>query len=258
MFDVYTEKMKCHCLIFNDLLFDISNTTIQIDTLVMMQEMIYLYEVKNFEGDYYYQSDKLFKKPKREVINPLHQLSRSETLLRQLLLSLGYNPQIDASVIFINPEFTLYQAPMDKPFIFSTQIHRYMRDLDSNSSTLTATHKKLADQLVALHQTESPYSKLPHYDYDMLQTGITCSQCHSFSVTIVKRKCMCHACGQKESISDAVLRTVKEFQFLFPDKKITTKIIHHWCKVVETKHPIRRILADNFNAVGKNQWTYYK
>ncbi|MFZ3577913.1 nuclease-related domain-containing protein [Virgibacillus sp. DJP39] len=135
---------------------------------------IYFNEGKNYEGDYLYASDKLFKKPRLEVINPLHQLSRSESLLRQLLHSLGSTPQIiDASVVFINPSFTLYQAPLDKPFIFPTQINQYMKSLNTISSKLTDKHKKLAKQLLSLNRTDSPYTKITSYDYDQLQKGIT-------------------------------------------------------------------------------------
>jgi hypothetical protein len=179
-------------------------------------------------------------------------------LLRQLLHSLGFKPQIDASVVFINPEFTLYQAPMDKPIILPTQVKSYIENLNTIPSKLTAWHKKLANQLVALHQTNSRHSKLPLYEYDQLQKGITCSECQSFDVAVNERKCICHECGFKESVTSAVLRTVKEFKILFPDIKMTTNIIHDWCSVIESKKQIRRILATNFNPVGKHQWTYYE
>src|SRR5690625_2881877 len=78
IFDKLTDKLKCECLILNDLLFEVNNTTFQIDSLIIVQGKILFYEVKNHEGDYYYQSDKLYKKPKFEIINPLHLLSRSE------------------------------------------------------------------------------------------------------------------------------------------------------------------------------------
>ncbi|WP_369413997.1 nuclease-related domain-containing protein [Aquibacillus saliphilus] len=80
LFDTLTEKLQCECLVLNDLLLEVNSTTFQIDSLIITQEKIYLYEVKNYEGDYLYESDKLFKKPRLEVINRLHQLSRSESL----------------------------------------------------------------------------------------------------------------------------------------------------------------------------------
>ena len=136
IFDSLTEKLQCECLILNDLLLKLNNTTFQIDTLIIFSETIYFFEVKNYEGDYYYESDRLYKKPKSEIINPLNQLSRSESLLRQLLHNLGFNIPIDASVVFINPEFTLYQTPLNKPFIFPTQINRYLKNLNTIPSKL--------------------------------------------------------------------------------------------------------------------------
>src|SRR5699024_2086275 len=73
-FDTFTEKLQNECLILNDLLFEVNNTTFQIDTLIIMQKKIYFYEVKNLEGDYYYENGKLFKKPEYEIVNPLDQL----------------------------------------------------------------------------------------------------------------------------------------------------------------------------------------
>ena len=256
MFDSLTEKLQCEFLILNDLLLKINNTTFQIDTLII-SDTIYLFEVKNFEGDYVYESDKLYKKPKSEMMNPLHQLSRSESLLRQLLQNLGFNLPIDASVIFINPQFTLYQAPLNKPFIFPTQINRYLRKLNSQPPKLKERHKILADQLISLHIEDSPFTQLPSYDYDKLQKGITCLKCNSFSISTEGNKCVCNECGYEELLPSAVMRSVKEFKLLFPDQKVTTKTIHEWCKVVESKKRIKSVLEKNFKIEGKHRWSHY-
>ncbi|MUK90581.1 NERD domain-containing protein [Ornithinibacillus sp. L9] len=258
IFDTLTEKLQCECLILNDLLLKVNNTTFQIDSLLIAPVKIYFYEVKNYEGDYIYESDKLFKKPRIEVINPLHQLSRSESLLRQLLLSLGFNPPIDASVVFINPTFTLYQAPLDKPFIFPTQINQHMEDLNVTPSKLNDNHKKLAEKLLSLNLDDSPFSQITAYQYDELRKGITCLSCNSFSVTVANSKCVCLECGNVELVTNAVLRAIKEFKILFPDKKITTTVIYDWCRVVGSKKTLRRILVNNFKVVGAKQWTYYE
>ncbi|GAB3049841.1 hypothetical protein GCM10027286_11140 [Virgibacillus ainsalahensis] len=258
LFDSLTEKLQCECYILNDLLLSINNTTFQIDSLIIKSDKVYLYEIKNYEGDYYYESDKLFKLPQAEIINPLHQLSRSESLLRQLFRRLGFNPQIDASVVFINPDFTLYQAPLDKPFILPNQLNNYFKKENITHSKLSGQHKLLADKLISLHTAESPFSQLPPYNYQALRKGITCIRCNSFSIFVEGRKCICEECGNEEIVANAVTRSVKEFRLLFPDQKITTNVIHEWCQVVPSKTRIRRILAANFNIVGVHQWAYYE
>lgn len=258
MFDLLTENLQCECFILNDLLLQVNNTTFQIDSLIIISETIYFFEVKNYEGDFYYESDRLYKLPKSEINNPLNQLRRSESLLRQLLHNLGFNISIDASVIFINPQFTLYQSPLNKPFIFPAQINRYFKKLNKIPSKLNEKHKMLADKLISLHIENSPFIHLPLYEYDQLQKGITCVKCNSFSVCVEGRNVVCKECGHKEGIATAVIRSVEEFKLLFPTRKITTKIIHEWCKIVTSKKSIKRILDKNFKIVGVHQWSYYQ
>ncbi|CAM5210835.1 Nuclease-like protein OS=Ureibacillus acetophenoni OX=614649 GN=SAMN05877842_1129 PE=4 SV=1 [Ureibacillus acetophenoni] len=252
---------KYNCLILNDLLLESNKKTFQIDTLIISSNKVYFYEVKNNEGDHYYESDKIYKFPKVEIANPINQLSRSDTLLKQLILSLGYNIPIEGLVVFINPEFTLYQSPLNKPFLYPTQIKHYLKQLDSITSKITSKHRELADKLITLHRInvkERKYSNLPEYQYVELRKGITCAMCESFSISLNGRSCICNTCGHVEKLTFAVIRSVREFKKLFPEEKITTNKIHDWCKIVDSKRRIRRILENNFNTVGVHQWTYYE
>lgn len=258
LFDSITEKLQSDCLILNDLLLKVNNTTFQIDSLIIFAEVIYLFEVKNFEGDYFYESGKFYMKPKIEINNPLTQLSRAESLLRQLLQNLGFHLPLHASVVFINPEFTLYQAPQDKPIIFPSQINRYLKKLDSKPSKLNGKHKALADKLIQQHICKSPYTLVPAYDYSSLKKGTTCGECGSLSVFVHGAKCVCGECGHEEKVDSAVMRSVWEFKLLFPDEKITSNGVYEWCGVVESQWKIRKILKKNFKVVGVHQWTYYE
>ncbi|MFA1818627.1 nuclease-related domain-containing protein [Virgibacillus oceani] len=258
-FDRWTEKLQCDCLILNDLLLKVNNTTFQIDSTIITADSIYLYEVKNLEGDHIYdaQYDKFYKMPQREILNPLAQMARGEFLLSQLLFRHGFKIPIESSVVFINEEFTLYNIPPDKPIIFSSQLRRYFREFNSISTQLNKNHLLLAEKLASLHMKNSPYKQIPSYSYDQLRKGIACLKCKSFSIFIKKSKCVCEKCLHEEKISDAVLRAVSEFKLLFPEQKITTNIIYDWCQVVKSKRTIINILSQNFKVVGKYRGTHY-
>ena len=258
LFDSMTENLKCDCLILNDLLIKINGTTFQIDTLIITSEIIYFSDVKNFEGDYYFESDLFYKRPKTEYTNPLLQLLRSASLLRQMLSKLGINMPIDGSLVFINPDFTLYQAPLDQPIILPNQVHRYFKKLDSISSKLTGKHKMLADRLVSLHIIDSPFEQRPSYHYDQLRKGMTCEKCNSFSIFVDGKKSVCKDCGHQEVVGEAVMRTVRGFQLLFPNQKITTPVIHDLCGGGVSKKWIRGILERNLKIVGNRRWSYYE
>lgn len=258
LYDTFTVKLECDCLIVNDLLLQANNTTFQIDSLIILSEAVYLFEVKNFDGDYYMESDRFYKKPKVEYNNPLHQLERSESLLRQLLDNLGYKSAIEGNVVFINPEFTLYQAPLNKPLIFPTQVKRYLKNLDKSPSKLNRKHKLLADKLISLHMGNPPYSQVPDYNYSRLRKGVTCARCNSFSILCESDRCICQDCGYEELVTSAVMRSVNDFRTLFPDEKITTNIIHEWSNAIVSKRRIRSILGENLNIIGVRQWAYYE
>jgi len=258
VFDCLIDNLSCKCIVLNDLLLKHNNNLFQIDSLIIISDTIYLFEIKNYDGDYYYDSERLYKKPQTEINNPLVQLNRTESLLRQLLQSFGFHFKINPFIVFINSEFTLYQAPLNKPFIFPTQLNNFFTKLNTIPSAINNKHKKLAEKLVMLHIKDSPYKQLPPYNYNQLRKGMTCNKCTSFFIAVRGKRCICKECGYEEFIASAVMRSVKEFQLLFPEQRITTNIIHEWCKVVESKRTIRRVLEKNFHKKGVRQWTYYE
>ncbi|MDQ0200758.1 nuclease-related domain-containing protein [Neobacillus ginsengisoli] len=258
-FDLLAESLQEERYIINDLLLEVNNSYFQIDTLIISLGVIHLLDIKNFQGDCYLESDKLYAVTTgREYKNPVGQLKRSGTLFRQLLQNLKQNYLVEASVIFINPAFTLYQAPMDQPIILPNQVNRFLKDLNKTPSKLNDGHKKLAQKLISLHQTKNPFTVLPKYNYDQLQKGIYCKTCKSFLVSIKNNVFVCGKCGGHEKIELVILRNVEEFKLLFPDRKITTQSIYEWCKVDLSKRTFCRVLKKNYTAFGNTRDTYYK
>lgn len=257
-FDQLTEILLEERYILNDLLFEVNNSYFQIDSVFITQAVIYLLDIKNFQGDCYLELDKLYSvTTKREYKNPVDQFKRSSTLFRQLLQIHKLNYLVESSVIFINPEFTLYQAPMDQPLILPNQVDRFLKDLNQTPSKLNNGHKDLAQKLLSLHQSKNPFTTLPKYEYDQLQTGIYCKTCFSFFVSIKNNYFVCGKSGELEKINLGILRNVQEYKLLFPEQKITTQAIYDWCKVDLSKKTFYRILKKNYTSCGNTKDTYY-
>jgi hypothetical protein len=257
-FDLITNNFQSNCFILNDLLLKVDNSTSQIDTTIIFQDTLHLFEVKNFEGDFCYEPDKLQSVNGKDYKNPLHQINRSTILLRQLLQRNKINFNIEAHVVFINPDFTLFQAPPNLPFIYPTQLNRFSKKYNAKPSHLNNFHKQLAEKLVSLHQTDSPYALLPKYEYCQLKKGITCKLCYSFLISVHGNYVVCNECGCKESVESAVIRNVMEVRLLFPDRKITTNLIYDWCGIFTCRKRIRRILGRNFSINGVHQWAFFE
>ena len=119
-FDEWMEEfLNEEWLVLNDLLLERKNSVFQIDSLLITAEKIYLFEIKNYEGDYYIEADRWYTLAGKEILNPISQLDRCESLFRSLLHHLGNSYVIESYVVFINNHFSLYEAPPKPPVCFS-------------------------------------------------------------------------------------------------------------------------------------------
>lgn len=163
-FDQWLEKITVNSLILNDLLFEINQSHFQIDSLLILPKSIYLFEVKNYEGDYEIKDDRWITSSGSDIKNPLLQLKRSETLLRLLLQKLSYrNIEIISLVVFVHPEMTLFNASRLLPIIYPTQLSRFIKNINSDNkgSKLNQSHYDLSKKLISQHIDKPPYSRIP-------------------------------------------------------------------------------------------------
>lgn len=257
-FDAWLESLpeSENRLILNDLLLECNHTTFQIDSLLLVDETLYVFEVKNYEGDFYIdENGRWLTLSKKEIKNPLLQLERSESLLRQLLQNHGIKTHIEPYVIFINPNFQLYQAPLGQPIIFPTQLKRFSKKLPVKPANRKGI--QIAEKLLSIHLKESPFKRLPKYTYEQLKKGIICQSCHSCELQFQDQILVCTKCSCKEDVRSSIIRSVEEFILLFPDRKVTTNAIFDWCKGIKSKKVIRKILSENFTCIGYGKSSYY-
>lgn len=256
VFDRWMEEVEKGYLIVNDLLLEYGNTKFQIDSL-FISKIIHLFEVKYFEGDYFIEGDRWYTHNGVEIKNPLQQMERAESLLRRMVRDLGYNMNIESTLVFVNPNFYLYQAPRNLPIIFPNQIPRLLKNLQKQTAPIQNTHNNLAERLHSLHSYDSPYKRLPEYGYESLKKGIACSNCHTVNTIVTRKTLICTSCGQRENIHEAVLRSVRELQLLFPGEVLTVNKVHEWCDSIKTKKPIRNTLLENYTLIGSGRATHY-
>jgi hypothetical protein len=260
-FDRLTEEggLAKKFLILNDLLLKCGKTTFQIDTTIITRKTIILCEIKNIEGNYYFEDKNFYSCSTKTIItNPLEQLNRIKILLLKKLKKSQFNIPIDGHVVFINPEFYLYQAPLNDPTVFYTQLNQFLRTLNENPANLNGGHYNLAKYLAQQHITDSPYTQLPQYRYECLRKGKNCRQCLSFLVKVDNKVFACLQCGYRESVENGVLHIVEEIKLLFPEMKVTLNVVDEWCQSSIPKWTIRRVLQKHFRTMGHGQWTYYE
>ncbi|WP_339149364.1 MULTISPECIES: hypothetical protein [unclassified Sutcliffiella] len=118
----------------------------------------------------------------------------------------------------------------------------------------------MAEKLCELHIEKSSYERLPEYKYEDLRKGIVCAGCGGMGATTIskdRKVIVCSLCSFKEKFVNTVLRTINEFEILFPGQKVTSKIIHDWCGDLITIRSIQRILVKHFRQVGHGKSSQY-
>lgn len=243
-----------------DLLFTNQGTEFQIDSLHIDNNTLILYEIKHFSGDFFIQQDKWYLVGnKQEIRNPLIQLQRSEFLLRDLLKQALPHLEIKAYLVFVHESFMLYQVPLGYPAIFPSQLARFQQSIKTNQASVSNQTKNIAHTVSALDIGESRYAKYPVYSYDELKKGIVCSlECGGFLQNYTKLLLRCPKCKTTKSISSALEEAITEYQFLFPERNITTGNVREWCNNTLSKSTILRFLNANFNIYRNGRYTYYK
>lgn len=259
-FDPLTRQLTCDCLILNDLFLEVRGKSCQLDSLLIAEGELIIHEVKNFEGEYYYQNGKMYYgRSGKEVYDPLYQIRNAESIIRQLVDQLGYHFTVKKYIVFVNPNFTLFEAPRNSGLILPTMIKSHFAALNKMPSRLFQTHYQFAEEVKALHKEGYSLHNVPYYEEELLKKGVTCSNCGQFVTDFTnKRSCVCSHCSNYELVTKTILRLARECYLLFPDKKITVSLIYKWCNCQISARRIWYTLNKYLKVKGRGKGTYYE
>ncbi|WP_277631378.1 nuclease-related domain-containing protein [Atopococcus tabaci] len=256
-FDSFMEPYHKTGIVLNGLNLSNGDYEFQVDCCVVLNEILYLYEVKNYGGSYYYKDGQIYSQSGYLLLSPLGQTDRSMVHFHNKLRSLGFRVQIKPYVVFVHPDFFVHSLPPNDSFLFPNQLHAHFKHMFSQGGQETIKETRLANQILALHNENYRPKNLPEYRWEDLQKGILCPECFSFEHADTRQNRFCVACGRKETIADAILRSAKEILLLFPDLRLTTNLVWEWCGGIYSKERIRIVLKKNFQSHLSRRMTYY-
>src|SRR5699024_7072277 len=146
--DFLHEQNKSKRLTLYNLRLATNDTEFEMDCLLMQDDMLYLFEIKNYGGDFLYEDGQWFVvHNKKEISDPLAQLQRSEILLKQTLHRLNLNIPVRGYLVFVHPNFQLYQAPLGKNIIYPAQLKRFLTKFCDSTIPLQQWHKNILNRL---------------------------------------------------------------------------------------------------------------
>ncbi|QPC48259.1 nuclease-related domain-containing protein [Mangrovibacillus cuniculi] len=254
-FDCWLKPVVKNAVVLNDLLLEQSNSVFQIDTLFMQRSTIHLFEVKNVENEYYIEGDTWFSGSHQEVNNPLNQLYKTTSHFKRLLQHHRISYHVEPHLIFINPTFTLYGAPKQSPITMYAQLPKLLEQL-SVPAQVTNQELEFGNKLIDIHEKTKTIIPAPEYTYDGLEKGLVCPKCCKLYPKSLGKYVTCGTCGIIEEKSVAIERAIEEFMFLFPEEKVTNRVMREWCGI-NSKRVIRNVLDKKLTLQPLNKYAYY-
>jgi len=256
-FDHFINHSQQQGFIVNDLFLSSKETNYQFDSILILNKQVNIYEVKNYTGVYRYEDGALFSKTGYSLQDPISQVNRKKSYLHNRLLTEGYPHKMNAYVVFINPDFYIYNLPPTDSILFAGQLERHFNEGTRFTQSMDAQDKNLTQSLVNQHNGNYRPDNLPSYHFKELKKGILCGNCFSFHSTDTRQTRICASCGYKEKITDAIYRSMLEFQMLFPEIPITVSAIYAWCGGGYSKKRIKYVLKANMTCHNKGPKSYY-
>lgn len=215
----------------------------QLDFIVVTWDMIYLYDIKNFSGNYYYEDGEFFTSQKKKIRSPFIQLDRAYETLDILLRNAGIQFPITKRLIFINPEFQLYGNSDALPLVTHAQLNRHFQSIKNRSRKLDQRHHAIADYIESRRYEKDFYDIGIFYSYDRLKKGVWCCDCVCQALVSSHRHFLCPACRRYYTKTEAVMHCLYEFRLLFPEKKITSVLLRDWCGHTVSLETTRKVLS---------------
>ena len=202
----------------------------QMDSVMITQWGIYMFEVKNMNGRMLFNShpvQMLQMKEDGTVIgrkSPLEQMADNEWLLEEWLrereilfparsvLVLSYSKQIAENV------------PPSQPIIFSHQLPRFLHTLPVEKDIFNLEEMKaLADMMIAalVHFTPKPICENARYPIEVMRRGVWCAACDRIGMVRQYGNWCCPGCGVLNK--NAHIRTIRDW-FLLTGEPMTNRL----------------------------------
>lgn len=252
--------LTCAHVVLRDVRLQMDKNHFQMDAVLLSGKQVIVFEVKNWSGTFEYRDGQFVsRRSAKPYKNPTEQLGRCVANLQYLLKTWGYDFEVVGRVVFINPSFYLYHAPVDQPLLFAPELPDWIKGLNRFEGWVSEVHRELAALLISLDcPAKVDFEILPEFSFSDLKKGIACWECGSFSTEITGRRVHCLDCRRVEWADETIIRMAEELARLFPKMKVTSRLVGDYCGGRFTRRRIHKNLAAKFEMVGNTKGTSYR
>ena len=231
---------------------------VQLDFIVVTDEAIILFEIKNYTGDYYYENGKLFRSTGYVAKDLIHQFEVSDKTLKRIVKKYKIDRKVISYIVFINPTFTLYGDLRSRiNILLYSELHKLKDMFGANFKY--DENVWICKKLKSLHQPFiTSYLYFEKVEFSKVIGGLKCISCNKIiepsEIFNVRKYVKCKKCGTISSRYSIVLQSLKEL-YLLKGEPFSINEAEKWTGV--SNSAIKRILYKKFKRIGNYKNSKY-
>ena len=231
---------------------------VQLDFIVVTDEAIIQFEIKNYTGDYYYENGKLFRSTGYVAKDLIHQFEVSDETLKRIVKKYKIDRKVISYIVFINPTFTLYGDLRSRiNILLYSELHKLKDMFGANFKY--DENVWICKKLKSLHQPFiTSYLYFEKVEFSKVIGGLKCISCNKIiepsEIFNVRKYVKCKKCGTISSRYAIVLQSLKEL-YLLKGEPFSINEAEIWTGV--SNSAIKRILYKKFKRIGNYKNSKY-
>ena len=231
---------------------------VQLDFIVVTDEAIIQFEIKNYTGDYYYENGKLFRSTGYVAKDLIHQFEVSDKTLKRIVKKYKIDRKVISYIVFINPTFTLYGDLRSRiNILLYSELHKLKDMFGANFKY--DENVWICKKLKSLHQPFiTSYLYFEKVEFSKVIGGLKCISCNKIiepsEIFNVRKYVKCKKCGTISSRYSIVLQSLKEL-YLLKGEPFSINEAEKWTGV--SNSAIKRILYKKFKRIGNYKNSKY-
>lgn len=197
----------------------------EVDCLLITSNQIYLFEVKNYKGQYVYENSQCRCNGQKIGHNAISQTQKSYINFTNFLRQNKINVPVTGVLLFtgIDCEVTIHDEIGDLKVVRRNQLRNFIHKIKHDERNYRKDRVDIDSlrQVLDDFEIHNPFlpDAIPSEIVSRIRNGVRCSHCHSFEVDALKMY-VCCLCGIYEPIENAIIRTICEFALIHFDSDL--------------------------------------
>lgn len=200
----------------------------EIDCLLLTETDIYIFEIKNYNGDFKYVNSQCYFSDDVISHNPISQTQRCKVNLQNILSAVGIRVDVHANLVFTgeHADIEIQDYIEDLDVLTINQFRKLIYSIANNEQTKLDTGSREINRgkilrVIDRAKRKSPYQPQPlsPLEQSRLRKGIKCGNCGNFDLDTARSYLVCN-CGLHEPREMAIVRTICEYGVINFDKDL--------------------------------------